>query len=215
MNLIIGNESLPPTRIFCIGRNYIKHAKELNNEIPSRPVIFMKPFTSLVPVGNEIQFPKHGKDLHYESEIVILIGREGYAKSIEESDKFIKGLSLGLDLTLSDVQKELKQKGLPWEISKSFEQSAAIGKFVQFSPEIDLENIEFRCFVNGELRQTGNSQNMIFPIKKLIFEISKIWKLLPGDLIYTGTPEGVGSLKKGDKIKIRSKLTGSFSWISK
>jgi len=215
MKFKIKDESIQPSRIFCIGKNYLNHIKEMKSEIPTKPVIFMKPVTSLVAEGKIIPFPKHGKDMHYEAELVILIGKEGHVKSIEDSEEFIKGISLGLDLTLRDVQNELKEKGLPWEISKSFDQSAAIGKFVPFSKAIDLNNIEFKCFVNEELRQIGNSKNMIFQVKNLIIEINKIWKLLPGDLIYTGTPEGVGSLRKDDKIKIESKLTGSFSWIIK
>lgn len=213
MEFKIGNELIQPTRIFCIGNNYLNHIKELKSEIPTNPVIFMKPVTSLVMEGQKIQFPQHGKNLHYEAEIVVLLGKEGHVKSIEESEIFIKGLSLGLDLTLRDVQNELKKNGLPWEISKSFDQSAPIGKFIAFNNSLDLENIEFKCFVNGELRQFGNSGNMIFPIKNLIFEISKVWKLLTEDLIYTGTPAGVGSLKKDDEITVESDLIGSFTWI--
>ncbi len=212
MSLIIGNESFTPTRIFCIGRNYVEHAKELENKIPTKPVIFMKPFTSLVPDGCKIQYPKHGKDLHYEAELVVVVGKEGQPSSLDQVISFIKGISIGLDLTLRDIQNDLKKKGLPWEVSKSFEQSAAVGLFVQVSQNEDLEKIEFKCFVNRKLRQIGNSKNMIFPIKKIVFEISRIWNLLPGDLIYTGTPKGVGSLNNGDVITVESELIGSFNW---
>ncbi|MCX7049525.1 MAG: fumarylacetoacetate hydrolase family protein [Candidatus Sumerlaeota bacterium] len=201
-----------PCRVFCIGMNYGAHIKEMKNDLPKEVVIFMKPPQSLVAEGEAVGAPGHGKELHHEVEVVVLIGKEGRPQSDDEARSFIAGLSLGLDLTLRDVQRELKRKGMPWEISKAFEQSAPIAKFIPMTKETDLANLEFLCRVNGDLRQHGNSGNMIFPILTLIKEIAKVWTLRPGDMIYTGTPEGVGPIKAGDKITIAAPWLGSFSW---
>ncbi len=212
MRLIVGSSSYPPQRIFCIGKNYAEHIKEMKGETPKSPIVFMKPPTSLVPDGESITFPKHGKILHHEVEIVILIGKDGRAESQEEAKSFMGGLSIGLDLTLRDIQEELSRKGLPWELSKSFDKSAAVGDFIPFKDDIDLGDIPFSCEVNGTIRQQGNSKDMIFPIKTLIVELSKVWELRTGDLIYTGTPSGVSGLKIGDKVEIKSPLIGRFYW---
>ncbi len=199
-------------RIFCIGRNYVEHIQELKNIIPTKPVVFIKPASCLVEPGEKIHFPKHGSELHYEVEIVVQVGSEGRVVREEEALSFISSITVGLDLTLRDVQEDLKKKGLPWEIAKAFEQSAPIGNFVPYDQSVDLNNISFGCKVNGLERQRGNTGKMIFSIGKLLVELSKIWVLRPGDLIYTGTPSGVGPLKIGDSIEIESDLTGSFSW---
>lgn len=199
-------------RIFCIGRNYSEHAKELGSEIPESPVIFLKPPHCIVKEGTPIKIPKHGKNLHHEVELVVKIGKAGNPLSPEDALSYVDSLAIGLDLTLRDLQIELKDKGLPWEISKSFEQSSPIGTFVKFDKTIQLNNITFDCSVDGEIRQKGNTKDMIFPIKRIIFELGKIWNLEPGDLIYTGTPSGVGSLKSGNLITISGDLFGTFSW---
>jgi len=199
-------------RIFCIGRNYAEHVQELANAIPEKPVIFIKPATCLVKPGERIHFPKHGKELHHEVEIVVKIGSEGRVAREEEALSYVSGITVGLDLTLRDVQAEQKKKGLPWEIAKAFDQSAPIGDFVPYDKSVDLNNISFGCKVNGIERQKGNSRDMIFNIPRLLVEVSKVWILRPGDVIYTGTPSGVGPLKIGDSIEIESNLTGSFSW---
>jgi len=143
---------------------------------------------------------------------VVEIGREGRVVREEEALSYVSGVTVGLDLTLRDVQADLKKKGLPWEIAKAFDQSAPIGDFVPYDKSIDLNNISFGCKVNGIEKQRGNSKDMIFSIPRLFVEVSKIWVLRPGDLIYTGTPSGVGPLKIGDFIEIESDLTGSFYW---
>lgn len=199
-------------RILCIGRNYAEHIRELSNTIPEKPVIFIKPATCLVKPGEKIHFPKHGKELHHEVEIVVEIGREGRVVREEEALSYVSGVTVGLDLTLRDVQADLKKKGLPWEIAKAFDQSAPIGDFVPYDKSIDLNNISFGCKVNGIEKQRGNSKDMIFSIPRLFVEVSKIWVLRPGDLIFTGTPSGVGTLKIGDSIEIESKQIGTFSW---
>ncbi|MCB0033103.1 MAG: fumarylacetoacetate hydrolase family protein, partial [Anaerolineales bacterium] len=199
-------------RIFCIGRNYVAHVEELNSEMPSDPLIFMKPVSSLVPVGEAVPYPKHGRDLHQEAELVLLIGREGQDIAAADAPSYLAGLSLGIDLTLRDVQSELKAKGKPWELAKAFDASAQIGEFVPFDESMDLTDIRYQCYINGELKQDGHTAKMIFPIRTLIAALSKVWKLLPGDLIYTGTPAGVGSVQVGDTIQVSSELIGSFSW---
>ena len=203
---------LDTARIFCIGRNYVEHVRELSNIVPTKPVVFIKPASCLVGPGKEIHFPKHGSELHHEVEIVMKVGREGRAKTEEEALSFISSITVGLDLTLRDVQKELKQKGLPWEIAKAFEQSAPIGDFIPYDQSLDLKNISFGCKVNGIQRQRGNTGKMIFSIDRLLVELSKIWLLRPGDLVYTGTPSGVGPLKIGDSIEVESDPIGAFSW---
>ncbi len=200
-------------RIFCIGQNYIAHIKELSNPMPEKPVIFMRPPSSLVPPGEEIHFPKHGKLLHYEVEVVVRIGKQGQNINEEEALSYIDAVTLGADLTLRDLQKQAKEKGLPWEEAKSFEQSAPLGEFLAYEPVvINLKNLNFTCKINGELRQNGNTDDMLFSFERLIAELSKIWILRPGDMIYTGTPSGVGPLQIGDSIEVENDRIGSFSW---
>jgi 2-keto-4-pentenoate hydratase/2-oxohepta-3-ene-1,7-dioic acid hydratase in catechol pathway len=200
-------------RIFCIGQNYIAHIKELSNPMPEKPVIFMRPLSCLVPPGEEIHFPKHGKLLHYEVEIVVRIGKQGQNINEEEALSYIDAVTLGADLTLRDLQKQAKDKGLPWEEAKSFEQSAPLGEFLPYNPvAVNLKDLNFTCKINGELRQNGNTDDMLFGFERLIAELSKIWILRPGDMIYTGTPSGVGPLQIGDRIEVENYQIGAFSW---
>lgn len=210
-----------PHRIFCIGRNYQEHIKELATVLPSsksdapprEPAIFMKPVPCLVTSGQDLHRPPYGKNLHHEVEIVVLVGREGKNLSEDQAGSYIAGITLGLDLTLRDVQNDLKKQGLPWELSKAFDGSAPIGEFVAYDEKtVNLENIAFKCSVNGVLRQQGNSGEMIFPIRTIISFLSHRWTLKPGDIIYTGTPSGVGPLASGDTITIENDWIGKFSW---
>ncbi len=212
MNISSHNLTFTPNRIFCIGKNYGEHIKELGGkQAPEEPVVFMKPVCSIVAPGETLNYPPYGNELHHEVEVVLLIDKEG--KNIPESQalSYISGITLGLDLTLRDVQKKLKKAGLPWERSKSFEQSAPLGVFKKYE-NIDLTDLPFFCSVNGTQRQKGNMSEMIFPVPNLIQIISKWWTLKPGDIIYTGTPAGVGPLQPGDKIEVQSPFIGSFSW---
>jgi len=202
----------PFPRVFCIGRNYAAHAREMKSEIPESPVVFTKPSTSIVRPGRIVQYPKHGSSLHHEAEVVVQIGRAGQAHSREDAQAFVGGVGLGLDLTLRDVQADLKQKGLPWEKSKAFDQSALLSEVTAYSKELDLHDIDFSCRVNGDLRQEGNTVDMLFDVERLIVEVSAIWSLLPGDLMYTGTPEGVGPLEVGDRVTVESGILGTWSW---
>ncbi len=212
MTLQLGSQHYSPQRIFCIGRNYAEHVKELGGRVPGQPVVFMKPVSCLVSPGQTIPMPTHGNNLHHEVEVVVLIGTPG--KNIPESDaaSHIAGLTLGLDLTLRDVQSDLKKKGWPWEISKAFDQSAPLGTLTPYSDTLPLDDIPFQCSVNGAVRQTGNSFEMMFPIPHLIHYLSGIWELKEGDLIFTGTPSGVGPLQPGDRVTLHSDLLGTFEW---
>jgi 2-keto-4-pentenoate hydratase/2-oxohepta-3-ene-1,7-dioic acid hydratase in catechol pathway len=192
--------------------NYIEHIRELKNEIPSSPVIFMKPASCLVSPGGSVAFPTHGNELHYETEVVVLIGREGKPWTQEEALQSIGGLSLGLDMTLRDLQQKLRSTGKPWELCKAFENSAPVGNFTPLMPAHDLASLEFTGKVNGEVRQRGNTSDLVFPITILIQYLAGIWTLLPGDLIYTGTPVGVGAVKTGDLISVEAPWCGSFEW---
>ena len=206
--------SIPPNRIFCIGKNYNKHIKELGDkQVPEEPVIFMKPVCNIVAPRETIKYPSIGKELHHEVEVVILIGKNGKNIPEPEALSYISGITLGLDLTLRDVQKKLKKAGLPWELSKSFDQSAPLGIFKNFnSKELDVNNLSFSCSVNGNSRQKGNTGEMIFSIPNLIHILSNWWILKPGDIIFTGTPAGVGPLQPGDTMEVESPMIGSYSW---
>jgi len=200
-------------RIFCIGQNYVAHIRELGNPMPEAPVIFMRPLSCLVAPGAAVHFPRHGKELHYEVEVVVRIGKEG--RGIDELDALthIDALTLGADLTLRDLQIAAKKEGLPWDQAKAFEQSAPLGEFLAYDTDsIDLDNLNFRCRINGELRQEGNTNDMLFGFRRLIAELSSVWTLRPGDMIYSGTPSGVGPLQVGDTIEVENDQIGSFSW---
>lgn len=200
-------------RIFCIGQNYIEHIKELGNPMPEKPVVFMRPLSCLVEPGESVIFPKHGNLLHYEVEVVVRIGKQGRDIPEAEALSYIDAITLGADLTLRDLQKEAKEKGLPWEEAKSFEQSSPLGDFISYdSSQINLKNLSFKCKINGELRQDGDTNDMLFSFEKLISYLSNIWHLKSGDMIYTGTPSGVGPLAIGDVIEVENDQIGAFSW---
>jgi acylpyruvate hydrolase len=187
-------------KIICIGRNYAEHAKEMKSEVPTEPVFFMKPDTALLKDNEDFYYPEHTKDLHHEVEIVIKISKAG--KHIEEkfAHKYYEEIGIGIDFTARDVQAKCKEKGLPWEKAKAFDGSAPIGKFVNKSTFADLNNINFHLDVNGQLRQQGNTKDLIFSFDKVIAYVSKFVTLKTGDLIYTGTPEGVAAVNIGDKL---------------
>lgn len=188
-------------KIFCVGRNYVAHAKELQNEIPEQPVIFMKAPTALLKDNQPLFYPSFTKDLHYEGELVVKIAKNG--KKIEErfAHKYYDELSLGFDFTARDIQNELKSKGLPWELAKSFDGAAALGKFVPKEQIIQEDgSYHFSIQKNGQTVQMGDTSFMLFSIDVVIAFISKYFTLQKGDLIYTGTPAGVGSVQMGDTL---------------
>jgi len=212
MQLNIGMNQFDPARVFCIGRNYAEHATEMGAPKPAEPVVFMKPATSLVAEGQPLVLPKGQGSVHHEMELVVAIGNEGADIPAAAALGHVAGVTLGVDLTLRDLQSRLKQAGQPWELSKSFDGSAAIGKFISWPAQSDIQNINMRCTVNGALRQQGNTREMLFPVATIIAFLSRYWRLLPGDLIYTGTPAGVGPLVPGDRVGIESTEIGRFQW---
>jgi 2-keto-4-pentenoate hydratase/2-oxohepta-3-ene-1,7-dioic acid hydratase in catechol pathway len=187
-------------KIICIGRNYINHAKELNNPVPEKPVFFIKPETALLKKNQPFFYPEFTKDLHYEVELVVRINKIG--KHIQEkfAHKHYEEIGLGIDFTARDLQAEQKKKGLPWEIAKAFDHSAPIGDFIHKSELGDLQNLSLSLKKNEELVQQGCSADMIFSIDKIIAYVSQFVSLKIGDLIFTGTPEGVGPVQIGDRL---------------
>lgn len=189
-------------KILCIGRNYVDHAKELNNPLPSEPVVFLKPETAILRTGRPFFIPDFAEEFHYEVELVICINRLG--KNIESkfAHRYYDEIGIGIDFTARDLQSSLKKKGLPWEKSKAFDNSAALSKFVPMTKFEDVQNINFRLDINGETRQKGNSSLMIFKVDEIISHLSKYFTLKMGDLIYTGTPVGVGPVKIDDRLQL-------------
>ncbi len=187
-------------KIICIGRNYAAHAKELNNDIPEEPVIFMKPKTALL-IGNDFYYPEFTKDIHYECELVVKIAKNG--KHIQEkfARKYYKEMTVGIDFTARDLQQKQKDKGLPWEIAKAFDNSAVVGKFIPIDEDSNLNDIDFELKLNNATVQNGNTNAMIFNIDKIIAYISQFFTLHTGDLIFTGTPPGVGSIRINDTLE--------------
>ncbi|MES2589394.1 MAG: fumarylacetoacetate hydrolase family protein [Bacteroidota bacterium] len=187
-------------KIICIGRNYSEHAKELNNPLPTKPIFFLKPDTALLPKRNPFYYPKFTNDLHYECELVYRICKLGKNISKKFAHTYYDEIGLGIDFTARDLQEECKTKGLPWEIAKSFEHSAPLSEFFIPKEELDLNNIQFSLLKNDEIVQNGNSSDMIFDIDAVIVYISQFMSLKIGDLIFSGTPAGVGPVKIGDKL---------------
>ena len=188
-------------KIICIGRNYVNHAKELGNDMPSEPLFFLKPDTAIQPKGHPFFIPNFSNDIHYEVELVIRINKTG--KYIEEkfAHTYYSQIGLGIDFTARDVQEKCKAKGLPWEKAKGFDGSAQISRNFIDKSDLDLNNISFSLQKNGGQVQQGNSKEMCFNFDTIITYISKFYTLKIGDLIYTGTPEGVGPVVAGDKLK--------------
>jgi 2-keto-4-pentenoate hydratase/2-oxohepta-3-ene-1,7-dioic acid hydratase in catechol pathway len=199
-------------RIFCIGRNYAEHIRELGDTAAEQCIIFMKPYTSLVPSGQVVYIPCGLGAVHHELELVLEIGREGSHIPAEAATRHISALTLGIDLTLRDLQGQLKQAGSPWERSKAFDHSAPIGELLAYRDDLKLADIDLTLKVNGVLRQSGNTGDMLFSVPRLIEILSQSWRLLPGDLVYTGTPPGVGPVVAGDLVEVESPQIGRFSW---
>lgn len=183
-------------KILCVGRNYAEHARELGNEVPEEPVIFMKPSTALLAPGANFHYPSFTKDLHYEAELVLRVAKRG-SRITTDAVSYIDAITVGIDFTARDVQAELKKKGLPWEKAKAWDQAAILGAW----QDIPTGEIHFSLKKNGEVVQRGSTDYMIFPFATLIAHISQYFTLEPGDLIYTGTPAGVGPCVAGDVLE--------------
>ena len=187
-------------KIFCVGRNYSLHAKELGNESPEEPVIFMKPDSALLRQGEPFFIPSFSNEVHYETEVVIKINRLGKAVEERFAHRYYNEFTIGIDFTARDIQSRLKAKGLPWELAKGFDGSAVIGKWLS-KDDFDLNNLDFGLKLNNQQVQKGNTSYMLFSIDKIIAFISQYYSLKIGDLIYTGTPEGVGKVSIGDLLE--------------
>ncbi|WP_224483321.1 fumarylacetoacetate hydrolase family protein [Robertkochia aurantiaca] len=188
-------------KIICIGRNYTEHIEELQNEKPEDPVIFMKPDTAVLPDQQDFYIPEFTDNVHYETEVLVRISKMG--KHIDEkyACNYYEEISLGLDLTARDVQARLKEKGLPWEKAKGFDGSAAIGNWVPKTIVDDVNKLEFYLKKNNEVVQNGDTSHMLWKIDELISYVSKYFTLKKGDVIFTGTPAGVGKLSPGDQLR--------------
>lgn len=191
----------PINNIFCIGRNYVNHAKELNNPVPEEPVVFMKPTSSIIFDGGLIMLPPQSEEVHHEVELVIAIGREGKHIPKKRALEYIMGYGIGIDVTARDLQQKAKEKGHPWTIAKGFDTFTPISRFITPGQVGDPHDLNLKLEVNGEVRQDGSTADMIFPIESLVAYLSTIFTLSPGDLIFTGTPAGVSRVNAGDEIK--------------
>lgn len=201
-NITLENQQYPIQNIFCIGRNYAKHIEELNNETPTEPLVFLKPTSALAQKEDAITLPAFSNSVHYEAELVIYIDQDARNLSADEAPSVIGGYGVGLDLTARDLQDVIKKKGEPWTKCKGFPAAAIISDFISPEKIQDLKDIQFTFTQNGELKQNGNSKMMLYPIAEIISYLSTIYGLSKGDLIYTGTPEGVGQLAAGDKLNL-------------
>lgn len=189
-------------KIICIGRNYADHAKELNNPVPKQPVVFMKPSSALLVNNKPLYYPEFTKDLHYELELVVKIAKNGKHVQPEFAADYYQEVALGIDFTARDLQSELKAKGKPWELAKGFDGSAALSPFVPLD-QLNRKAIEFELLKNDDVVQHGNSKDMLFPVEDIIVFVSQYFKLQMGDLIFTGTPAGVGPVQIGDVLRGR------------
>ena len=187
-------------KIICVGRNYVAHIEELKNEKPDEPVVFLKPETALLRNNDPIYYPEFTKDLHHEVEIVLRICKEGKYIQPQFAETYYDAIGLGIDFTARDIQQTLKSKGLPWEIAKAFNQSAPISAFIPKQEITNPDAIAFSLAINGETKQSGMSNLMLFSFQEIIVYVSQFFTLKTGDLIFTGTPEGVGPVHIGDRL---------------
>ncbi len=187
-------------KIICIGRNYAAHIEELKNEKPGKPVVFLKPDTALLKAGAPFFYPDFSENIHHEVELVLKVSKEGKYIQPQFAHRYFEEIGLGIDFTARDLQDQCKAKGLPWEIAKAFNGSAPIGDFKSAADFKDLKDIDFYLEINGELRQKGNTSLMLFDFATIISYVSQFFTLKKGDLIYTGTPAGVGPVKVGDRL---------------
>lgn len=196
-----GGPNLRVGKILCVGRNYAEHAKEMKAAVPETPVIFLKPPSALIHSGDTVVIPEFSHDVHHEIEMVVVIGKAGKRIAQSRALDHVAGYAVGLDMTLRDVQSDAKKKGLPWTVAKGFDTSAPVSDIVEKSAIADPHSLQLTLKVNGTVRQQGNTAAMIFPVDALISYISSIFTLEEGDLIFTGTPEGVGSVSSGDMLE--------------
>lgn len=207
-----GLPDLKTGTIYCIGRNYVEHARELQNEVPDEPVVFLKPSGSIIFDGEAIRLPDQSNDVHHEVELVVAIERKGKNISEDNALEYVAGYAVGIDVTARDIQQKAKENARPWSVAKGFDTFAPLSRFVTTDTIVDPQNLDLTLRVNGEIRQNDNTRLMIFPVSYLISYLSNIFTLYPGDIIFTGTPKGVSSLRNGDHI--RATLGDSITSLS-
>ncbi|MGM0589705.1 MAG: fumarylacetoacetate hydrolase family protein [Bacteroidota bacterium] len=197
---IPGLSDLNVQNIYCIGRNYAKHAEELNNAVPDEPVVFIKPDSSITYDKAAIVLPEKSSNVHHEVELVVAIGREGKHISTDHALSYVAGYGIGIDVTARDIQQRAKDRSHPWAVAKGFDTFAPISSFVSADSVADPQTLELKLTVNDQIRQHGFTKDMLFPVAETIAYLSSIFTLQPGDLIFTGTPEGVSAIQEGDRI---------------
>ncbi len=209
------SNSLPVGKVVCVGRNYVAHAHELGNEVPSSPLLFMKPVSAIVWINNSDDNkiirpdPTTYGDTHYEAELCIQLSTDLSAATIKQAKRAIGGVTLGLDLTLRDLQSQLKDKGQPWERAKCFDGACVLADWVDAQAFGDFTQVNYQLYINGQLKQDGDSALMLFSVYELLADISHAFSLQAGDVIMTGTPSGVGVLQAGDELKL---VLGAHEW---
>jgi len=197
-------------KILCIGLNYLDHISELGNEKQKLPVVFMKPASSVIFNGEPVVIPSYSSECHHEAELAVIIGKSGKCIPVEKALEHVTGYGVAIDMTLRDVQAELKKKGLPWDIAKGFDTACPLSDFVAASSVPNPQDLQIRLSINGQLRQDGNTSLMIHSVPEIISYVSSIFTLEPGDIILTGTPAGVGPVKSGDYIEVAIKGVGEL-----
>jgi 5-carboxymethyl-2-hydroxymuconate isomerase len=198
-------------KIVCLARNYAEHARELGNETPAAPVLFMKPATSVIGDGGTVRIPSYSQECHFEVELAVLIGSRAQAVPVDQALQHVAGYGVAIDMTLRDVQSQLKSKGLPWDIAKGFDTSCPLSDFVPFSAITEPHDLRLRLAVNGDLKQNGTSAEMIHRVPQIVSYISGIFTLEAGDVILTGTPAGVGRVTAGDIMEAEIEGVGTLT----
>ena len=210
VKVIGATKTYPVGKIICLGRNYLEHIRELGNKVPERAVIFCKPASSLLQDGGVIKIPEYSNDCHHELELALLVGKPGKNIPEESALSYLSGYAVALDLTLRDLQSELKNKGLPWEIAKGFDTSCPLSDFIAADRVSDPNKLELCLKVNDEIRQQGNTAQMMRSVEAIVAEVSTFYTLEPGDIILTGTPAGVGRIMSGDHLEGTIEEVGSL-----
>jgi len=193
--------SVPIGKLLCIGRNYAEHADEMDSDVPDEPMVFLKPASAVIRGGDTIQLPPQSQDVHHEVELVAVIGKEGRNVPTEEALDYVAGYAVGLDITARDLQSEAKANQHPWSVAKGFDTFAPLGPLASTEAVGDPQELTLRLDVNGETRQESHTRHMIFSVADLVHYCSQIFTLMPGDLLYTGTPSGVGPIMGGDELE--------------
>lgn len=217
MNITLptAGRSVRPAKLLCIGRNFADHAEEMSSNVPTEPIVFLKPSTALVRSGRSVVLPPQSKEVHHEVELVVVIGRSGRHIAEEDALEYVDAYALGLDMTARDLQLQAKEKGLPWSVSKGFDTFAPLGPLQAARKIPDPQDLDLELSVNGTTRQESSTSHMVFSVAQLISYCSRIFTLEPGDLIYTGTPDGVGPVTDGDQLEARARGLGTLRITAK